>query len=241
MEVGRPVRRGIANPGLAVAAASLVAGGACFAIAWAAKPAPSVSAVAYGALRVPVINAHLREATAPYLYLAGDSYAELHPAERPPCGLHLVNGGISGIKTGEYARVTRPVVFATPPQVVLLTIGTNDLLAKHDPAGAAAAARFRTDAEALVARLAATGARIVVAALPPIPEQLGSVFEPAGFKLYSDILQAVCTRQGCRFVDPYGASRSEAFWKAKAGASRDGLHLGDLRAAYRSIADALCG
>ncbi|WP_375461713.1 SGNH/GDSL hydrolase family protein [uncultured Enterovirga sp.] len=223
------------------AAGCLAFASASFAIGWLARPAPSISAVSYGGARATLINAHLGEATAPYGFVAGDSYAELYPAERPPCELNLVNGGVTGMKAAEYLKLASSFRFETPPAVVFLAIGTNDLLRKHDPAGDAAFGRFRANAEALVAQFAAAGARVIVAAVPPIPEALGTIFEPAAFKLYSDGLAEICARRGCSFVDPYAASRSPtAYWKGKEGSSRDGRHLSNLRAAYRIVADEFC-
>lgn len=221
-------------------AAGLVFGAACFAAGWIVRPAGTMSAVAYGSFRVSIINAHLREATRPYAFLAGDSYVELYPAETPSCGLDVVNGGLSGLGTADYLAAFRRLRFDRPPAVVFLAIGTNDLLAKHAPAARAASERFRGDAEDLVARFIGAGARVVVAAVPPIPGALREVFDPAGIKLYSDILAEVCARPGCRFVDPYAASRTEDFWRGREGSSRDGFHLADLRGAYRTIAEALC-
>lgn len=221
-------------------AAGLVFGAACFAAGWMVRPAGTMSAVAYGSFRVPIINAHLREATRPYAFLAGDSYVELYPAEAPPCGLDVVNGGLSGLRTADYLAAFRRLRFDKPPAIVFLAIGTNDLLAKHAPAGRAASERFRADAADLVARFIGTGARVVVAAVPPIPEALREVFDPAGIRLYSDILAGICARPGCRFVDPYAAARTDEFWRGREGSSRDGLHVADLRGAYRTIADTLC-
>lgn len=221
-------------------AAGLLLGGACFAAGWFARPAVSVSAIAYGGFRALIINAHLREMTRPYLFLAGDSYIELYPAEAPPCGLDVVNGGLSGLKTADYLAAFRRLRFERPPDVVFLAIGTNDLLAKHEPAARPALERFRTDTDQLVGRFIGLGAKVVVGAVPPIPAALRDVFDPAAIKLYSDVLAEVCARPGCRFVDPYAASRSDEFWRGREGSSRDGLHVADLRGAYRTIAAELC-
>lgn len=226
--------------GLAAITVLAVAGAAAFAAGWFARPAPAGNAVGYGALRVAVVNAHLREVRAPYAFFAGDSYVELAPLEPLSCGLDVVNGGLSGLKTADYLAAWRKVRFERPPAAILLAIGTNDLLLKHAPSGRSALARFRADAEALVAALAATGARLVVAAVPPIPAALRPVFDPAGFELYSDVLRDACGRHDCRFVDPYAAARGAEFWRGREGTSPDGLHLGNLRAAYATVAGALC-
>ncbi|MDB5591312.1 SGNH/GDSL hydrolase family protein [Enterovirga sp.] len=226
---------------LLVGAASFALAAGAFAAGWAANPGAPANALGFGAFRVGIINAHLREVSSPYAFLAGDSYIELHPAERPPCELDVVNGGLSGYKTADYLAALDKIRFETPPAAILLAIGTNDLLRKHEPSRPEALARLRADAEALVGRLAATGARLVVAAVPPIPAALETVFDPPAFKLLSDVLRDACARHACRFVDPYAAARSEVFWRGREGTSRDGLHVSGLRAAYRSVAPALCG
>lgn len=230
----RARRRAVALAGAGLAAAL------GFGTGWGLKPAPRLNAVAYGGERAYVINAHLRQVSAPYAFLAGDSFVEHYPPETLPCGRDVVNGGVNGAKVTDYLRILDEIRFERRPAVALLSTGINDLQSKYEPTGAAARARFRANAEALVDRLGAGGTAVVVSAVPPISEGVARYFDTASFGLYSDALRDVCARRGCRYVDPFAAAREGPFWRARPGTSRDGLHLTELRAAFRTVYGDLC-
>ncbi len=232
----RALRRRVA----AIAAAAALFGGAAFALGWVLKPPTRLTAAAYGGERVHVINAHIRQAAPGYGFLAGDSFVEHYAAEPLPCGRELVNGGVNGAKVADYLHLLDAVQFERTPSVVLLSTGLNDLQIKYDPTGEAALGRFRANATRLIDRLVVGGASVVVAAIPPIQESVAKYFDTRSFALYSDALQAICRDRGCTFVDPFAAVRDGPFWRGKPGSSRDGLHLANLREAYRSIYGVLC-
>lgn len=223
-----------------LAVGAILAGAAGFGAGWGLKPAPRLNAVAYGGERAHVINAHLRQAGERYAFLAGDSFVEHYAPETLPCGRDVVNGGVNGAKVTDYLRILDDLRFERRPAVALLSTGINDLQAKYQPTGPAALGRFRDNAEALVARLGAGGTQVVVSAVPPISEGVARYFDTASFGLYSDALRDICTRRGCRYVDPFTAMRDGAFWRATPGTSRDGLHLTELRAAFRTVYGELC-
>lgn len=226
----RPAVRAGAIAGLCVVAAAL---------GWWARPMP-VPAPGHAELRLGLLDAYLGQVGAPYVFLAGDSFVELYQPEPLPCGREVVNGGIGGLKVADYLRFGRKLHFATRPAVVLLSIGINDLFAKHGPGRPGALDRFRASAEALIGDLQAGGAALLVAAIPPVSDGMARAFDTTAFEPYSEALRSACGRPGCSFVDPYGAFRAGPFWRALPGSSRDGLHLTDLRAAFGTLREAFC-
>lgn len=231
----RPWRSGVACAG-----AVLIAAGA-FALGSWWRPFPAVPVVlSHAELRSALINGYLRQVRAPYVFLAGDSFLELYQPEPLPCGREVVNGGIGGFKIADTLKLVRGLSFANRPAVVLLSVGFNDLFRKPDAADAQHLEQFRRDAESLIALLGAGGAKVLVAEIPPVDESMAPAFATAGFEAYSDAYRELCGRLGCTMVDPYAAYRSDAFWKAKPGASPDRIHIGDLRGAFRSLQADLC-
>lgn len=222
--------RATALAGFCAAAASL---------GWWARPVPA-PAPGHAELRLGLLDAYLAQVGAPYVFLAGDSFVELYQPEPLPCGREVVNGGIGGLKVADYLRFGRKLHFATQPAVVLLSIGINDLFAKHGPARPGALDRFRASAEALIRDLQAGGAALLVAAIPPVSDGMERAFDTSAFEPYSEALRSACVRLGCTFVDPYAAFRAGPFWRALPGSSRDGLHLTDLRGAFGTLREALC-
>lgn len=233
------VRWARSRPALLLAAGVLVAA-AGFGAGWGLKPAARLNAVAYGSERSHVINAHVRQVSEGYAFLAGDSFVEHYAPETLPCGRDVVNGGVNGAKVTDYLRILDDLRFERRPAVALLSTGINDLQVKYQPTGTAALSRFRENAEALVARLGAGGTQVVVSAVPPVSESVARYFDTASFALYSDALRDLCGRRGCRYVDPFTAMRDGPFWRAKPGSSRDGLHLTELRTAFRTVYGELC-
>ena len=226
---------------LAIALFAFAIGAGSFALGWALRPSPRISAVAYGGERVFAINAHLANAAPGYVYLAGDSYMELFAPEPLPCGREMVNGGVGGAKAGDYLRFLELIRMPAAPSAILLSIGLNNLLKKSNPGGEAALATFRTSADALVARLASTGASIVVVAIPPLPDATAKYFDAPSIGTYTQVLRDVCATRGCTVRDVFAEARDgAAFWRAKPGVPSDGLHLSNLRGYYRGVYAELC-
>ena len=222
---------------LAVGALLLVGGGILVGRMLATAP---VNVRAYALGRLYAVQAHLDEAPAAYVFLAGDSHAELQAPAQRPCGQELVNGGVSGATAPVYAELVATLRFPVRPRAAVLTIGTNDILSKNDPRDPAAAARYEAAATRIIRQLTATTDRLVVTALPPIGRELDGRLDPLAVGDYSERLKALCARLGCRFVDPFAAIRDGTTGFAKPGAMRDGLHLSAYRPALAALAPALC-
>lgn len=227
---------------ITVALVAFAAGAGAFGLGWALRPPPAQpSAVAYGNLRVFAINAHLATVKPGYVYLAGDSYMELFAPEALPCGREVVNGGVGGAKSGEYLRFLDRITLQPPPAAVLLSVGLNNLLKKSNPSAASAIAAFRESSDALIRRLGEGGAKIVVTAIPPVPDRIAPKFDTAGIETYTQVLRDICAARGCTVRDVFADARDGVFWRAKPGASLDGLHLANLRRYYRAVYGDLCG
>ncbi|TXN71815.1 SGNH/GDSL hydrolase family protein [Methylobacterium sp. WL6] len=199
-----------------------------------------VNVRAYAQGRLTAVQVHLDEAPADYVFLAGDSHAELETPAQRPCGLELVNGGVSGASAPVYADLVATIRFPVRPRAAVLTIGTNDILAKNHPREAAAAARYEAAATRIIRQLTANTDRLVVTALPPIGRALDGRLDPLAVADYSDRLKSLCARLGCRFADPFAAIRDGATGFAKPGTMRDGLHLAAYRPVLGALAPALC-
>ncbi|WP_375464896.1 SGNH/GDSL hydrolase family protein [uncultured Methylobacterium sp.] len=202
--------------------------------------APSLNARLYAQNRLIAVQVHLDEAPPDYVFLAGDSQAELQPPAQRPCGLELVNGGVSGASATVYADLVETLAFRVRPRAMMLTIGTNDILAKGRPREAAAAGRFEAAATRIIGRLMSATDRLVVTALPPIGRTLDGRLDPLAVADYSERLRGLCRRLGCRFADPFADIRDGTTGFATPGALRDGLHLSAYRPALRALEPALC-
>jgi len=224
---------------LLLGAAGLALAGAGGALGWSLHTA-KLDARLYAQNRLIAVQVHLDAAPAEYVFLAGDSQAELQSPSERPCGREIVNGGVSGATAAVYADLLRSLRFPVRPRAAVLTIGTNDLLRKNDPLSADASARFEKAAGAIVATLKAAADEVVVTALPPVGRELDRWLEPAAVGRYSARLKALCERLGCRFADPFEALRDGDTGFAKPGAMRDGLHLSAYRPVMRALEPALC-
>lgn len=202
---------------------------------------PAVDARAYATMRLVAVQVALDEAPADYIFLAGDSQVELQPSAQRPCGLPLVNGGVSGSTAGAYADHLAQLTFPVRPRAASLTIGTNDLLLKNHPRDRDAAARFEAAAERVVRGLQAVTGRVVVTAIPPVGREIAAMVDAEAVAAYSARLKALCGRLGCLFTDPYADLRDGETGFAKPGALRDGLHLARFSPAMQALEPALCG
>lgn len=227
------MRRGLVLGGAAILAAGV-------GIGWALHRPPAPNARLYAQNRLIAVQVHLDEAPAGYVFLAGDSQSELESPAQRPCGLELVNGGVSGSSAAVYADLVSTLSFKVRPRAAALTIGTNDLMAKNAPLGTEATARFDAAAERIVRTLMANTDRLVVTAVPPVGRELARRLEPAAVAHYSERLRALCIRLGCRFADPFAPLREGGTGFARPGALRDGLHLARYRPVMDGLAPALC-
>ena len=202
---------------------------------------PGTDARAYAEMRLIAVQVGLDEAPPDYVFWGGDSQVELQPGSQRPCGLELVNGGVSGATAASYADYLARLTFKVRPQIAALTIGTNDLLVKNNPQLHKPAEQFEVAAEAIVRRLQTMSPRVVVTAIPPVGREIGKLVEAGAVADYSQRLQRLCGRLGCIFADPFAALRDGDTGYAKPGALRDGLHLGAFRPALKALEPSLCG
>lgn len=202
---------------------------------------PAADARAYAAMRLIAVQVNLDEAPPDFVFLAGDSQAELQPGSQRPCGLALVNGGVSGSTAAAYADYLASLTFHGRPRAAALTIGTNDILAKNRPRSVEATRGFEASVARIVTRLKSVTGRVVVAALPPVGRELGHLIDAGAVADYSQRLQTLCGRLGCAFTDPFLGLRDGGTGFAKAGAMRDGLHLAAYRPALAGLEPDLCG
>ncbi|WP_267357406.1 MULTISPECIES: SGNH/GDSL hydrolase family protein [unclassified Methylobacterium] len=202
---------------------------------------PAADARAYAVMRLIAIQVSLDEAPPDFVFYGGDSQVELQPGGQQVCGLPLVNGGVSGSTAAAYADHLKQLTFARHPWTAVLTIGTNDILAKNKPRTAEPAARFEAAAEIIVRRLQSLAPRVVVTALPPLGRELGTLVDAAAVADYSQRLHVLCGRIGCAFADPFADLRDGETGFAKPGAMRDGLHLAAYRPALKALEPVLCG
>lgn len=220
--------------------AGIVLAGLTGALGWFLH-APSMSARAYAQNRLVAVQVHLDEAPPDYVFLAGDSHAELQSPAQRPCGLEIVNGGVSGASAAVYADLVGALAFRGRARAAVLTIGTNDILLKNRPRSPETAARFEEAAGRIVRHLLGVTDRLVVTALPPIGRNLEGRLDPEAVGDYSQRLRTLCVRLGCRFADPFAGIRDGESGFAKPGAMRDGLHLSAYRPALRALEPMVCG
>ena len=188
------------------------------------------TAEAYASARLLVVNAQLRDARPGYIFIAGDSQAELlNP--RLSCDRDVVNGGVSGTTVEVYRRIVDRLDFSNPPGAMLVVIGTNNLLRKQRPLSPEALSRFEEEASALLTQLLRVTSRVFVAAIPPVSEDARTLIEFDASKGFSEQIRVLCDRLGCEHFDPFASIRSADFGVARAG-STDVLRLKSYRDAY---------
>lgn len=195
----------------------------------------------YGQGRRVAVQQHLDEAPANFVFLAGDSQAELQSPAQRPCGLELVNSGVSGANAAAYADFLDGLRFPHRARAAVLAIGTNDLIAKNHPGLPAQEAQFEATSERILRTLMRHAEKVVVAAVPPIGRELDGRLDAGSVAPYTARLRAVCARLGCRVTDPYAALRDGETGFAKPGAMGNGLHVAAYRPAMRALEAEICG
>jgi lysophospholipase L1-like esterase len=218
-------------------AAFALCGGLAF---WAGtKQTRGLSSETYAEERLPLINAQLDEARTGFIFLAGDSHAELFNGAYHLCGREIVNGGISGAKSELYRDLASKLEFRSRPEAVVLTIGTNNLTRKRDPLAPESQGAYERDVAQIVATFRNLASRVIVTAVPPI-SSFRDRFEIPAVAVYSDRLRNLCAREGCEFVDPYDAARERDRSTAQPGTMRDGVHMASYRAVQARLGELLC-
>jgi lysophospholipase L1-like esterase len=193
----------------------------------------------YAEERLPLINAHLDEARKGFIFLAGDSHAELFNETYRLCGREMVNGGISGAKSDLYRDFAPRLEFRSRPEAIVLTIGTNNLTRKRDPLAPSSQSAYERDVSQIVATFRKLAPRVIVTAVPPI-SSFRDGFEIPAVAAYSEKLRKLCAREGCEYVDPYDSARERDGSTAQPGTMRDGVHLASYRAVQARLGALLC-
>ncbi|KQP59934.1 hypothetical protein ASF41_09530 [Methylobacterium sp. Leaf111] len=220
-------RRGLLAGGVGAAALGIVGLGAGGILA----PPDAVRhdrqiAEAHLAARLPAIRAALAAARPGFVFLAGNSQAELlgaAMARRPD----VVNGGIGGTSARRYAGAIDGLAFPVRAGVAVLFVGTNDILRRADPLSARMAGGFAAATGRIVTWLAANADRVLVAAVPPIGPEAGAERDPAAVAGYTALLRDLCARQGCRVFDPFADLRDGPPGLTTRAVPPDGVHLRD--------------
>lgn len=207
---------------------------------WAGtKQMRRLSSETYAEERLPLINAHLDEARKGFIFLAGDSHAELFNETYRLCGREIVNGGVSGAKSDLYRDFAPRLEFRSRPEAIVLTIGTNNLTRKRDPLAPSSQSDYERDVSQIVETFRKLAPRVIVTAVPPISSFRDS-FEIPAVAAYSEKLRILCAREGCEFVDPYDSARERDGSTAQPGTMRDGVHLASYRAVQARLGEILC-
>lgn len=202
---------------------------------WRVRRSGSAEARVYRSARVSTIRAALAGREADFVFLAGDSHAELMGAPAFAGGI-AVNGGIGGATAPVYAAELARLAFPGPAALAVLFIGSNDIAAIHRPLTARGRGRFERGATAILDGLEARARHIWIAALPPIRPTPAYPQVVEAVPVYNAVLAAIAASRGHPFRDPFAALRDgEGGW-AVPGAMSDGTHLADYGPVAASLA-----
>jgi hypothetical protein len=223
-ELGRWTRRGV-----------LIAG--CGALTSSAEDEMQRNrrlATAHLSRRLPVIRAALEAAAPGFLFVAGNSHAELLGGALSRT-VPVVNGGVGGASARRYAQLVDALPFPVRAGVAILIVGTNDILRSGAPLSAATIAGFETAATRLLAWLRTNAETVLVAAVPPLGPEARMDRDPVAVGAYTAILKSLCTRSGCRFFDPFADLRDGEAGLTSQAALPDGVHLRDYDALAATV------
>lgn len=186
------------------------------------------------ARRLPEIQRQLDIARPEFVFLAGNSHAEL---VGDALGRHrpVVNGGIGATSARGYALQHDRLTFRSRAGAAVLFLGTNDIMRGGRPDLPATHAKFAAFVRRSVTWLQAHADQVLVAAVPPIGAAATDLRDPAAVAVYSVNLAALCDRQDCRFIDPFAALRDGPGGLSTQLEPADGVHLRD----YAALAAAL--
>jgi len=172
------------------------------------------------------------------IVLLGDSHSEFIGDPSPLCGRPVINAGVGGVSARGYLNLLDELPMPRRANAGLLSIGVNSARKKLLPRSRG---DFRDNASALVAALQQRTQRLVVTALPPVGAEAARLYDLDALGAYSEELEGICHKAGCRFVDPFADIRSENPVIARPGSTRDGVHLVDYSAPLAKSAALLCG
>lgn len=190
--------------------------------------------------RLPQINAALSKAQPGFVFLSGDSHAELM-GDGIFCGLPVVNGGSHGASTQLYTWLLGNFEFKARPSRAILIIGTNDIFTKSQPMEPRNLAEKVGRIEAIAKTLGKISPQLVMTPLPPIPADTAKILNAEALKALSDEQKRLCSQlPACQFVDPYKDLREDSFSLARPGATSDGLHIADYGKVRRVLEEAVC-
>ena len=190
-------------------------------------------------VRWPIIAADLADAGPGHVFLAGDSHAELLGV--PDFGLPIVNAGIGGIETADYARDLQRLDRRPRAAVAVLLIGSNDTHRVRRPASARRRRSFAATIYALIEQLRAHSDVVLVTAIPPVGPPMAEYRDLSAATEYSAMLKAVSVKCGCVFIDPFAHLRGQLPALAAPDAQMDplGVHLADYSVLARALAPAI--
>lgn len=217
-------------------AAILIAAGSAGAYFALRKPAENFPLLA----RLAVINAQIGEADPDYVFIAGDSNAEMINATHRICGRDVVNAGISGAKMTDMNGHWAKFAFTNKPGRILILVGTNDLHRKRKPSQPKYLDAFEKNAERLIASAAAVSPKVFVAAVPPAEPWMIKYYDPAAVVALTERLRQACSRHACTFIDPFAGTRDGTAGLAKPGSTHDGIHVRSYRGALASVDAEIC-
>jgi hypothetical protein len=175
---------------------------------------------------MPEIRAALGAAKPGFVFVAGNSHAELLGnalAQRMP----VVDGGIGGASARSYARQIDTLPFRSRAGVAVLILGTNDILRTAAPRSALTLGGFETAVMRILAWLHANAETVLVAAVPPLGPGALAERDPLAVGAYTTALRGLSERSGSRFFDPFAAVRDGEAGLTTQAAPPDGVHLRD--------------
>jgi len=191
--------------------------------------------------RLPKINLALAAAKPGFVFLAGDSHAELM-GDDPLCGSPIVNGGSTGANAKRYSSLLSDFDFKARPGKIVLIIGTNDAFIKNRPMEPRNLAEKVARIGSIVETLTKISSHLVMTPLPPILPESTRVLEVEALTALSQKQKDLCERTvGCQFIDPYREMRGESFGLALPGAVKeDGFHSADYGKVRKALEQAMC-
>lgn len=190
--------------------------------------------------RLSVINGHIEEADPDFIFVVGDSNAEMINPTHRICDQDVVNAGISGAKMADMNSHWGQFEFTNKPSGIIILIGTNDLHRKRKPTQPKYLTEFEKNAERLVQSASRLGAQVFVAAVPPAEPRMNKYYDPAAVVALSERLKLACERNGCKYIDPFAKTRNGPDGLALEGTTRDGIHVKSYRDAIGAVETAIC-
>ncbi|WP_201835669.1 SGNH/GDSL hydrolase family protein [Microvirga zambiensis] len=191
------------------------------------------NARAYSRLRIPVVNAQMRDVAPGFILFAGDSHIDLYRQPSKLCDRDTINAGVSGANAAVYTAAIKKLKLPSKAAAAVLVIGTNDLLRK----ATVDSINYERKIETLLDALKVKAEFVFATAIPPVAEEKATDFDVGGIETYSKVIARVCGRlEKCSFHDPYeGLRREGTFGIAKNGVTIDGVHARSYREIYEQL------